>query len=87
MKPIALLTTAACLLANAGSASAFFVAPPLASQHAATALRAAAGEQGEAVTRQQQLGGLVRGLGLAGLGAAFLSGGCVSCSVVLGGCG
>lgn len=70
MKPIALL--AACLLAGVGA----FVAPsvPKTASSSGRTMTMRAAEAAAQATRQQQLSGLVKGLGLAGLGAAFLAG-------------
>lgn len=61
----------------AASASAFLMCPapaPAGGRSHVVVMRA----EGTGVSRQQQLGGVLRGVGLAGLGAAaFLTAGCV----------
>jgi hypothetical protein len=78
MRPLCLV-----LALLAASASAFLPAPTvsIAPRSAAVVMRA----EGGGVSRQQQLGSVLRGLGLAGVGAAFLSAGCVSVKGCLSG--
>ena len=65
------------LLALAAASASAFLCPapaPAAGGRSHVIMRA----EGTGVSRQQQLGGVLRGVGLAGLGAAaFLTAGCV----------